>query len=89
MGGTLGMGYQPSLLAKFTKVRPGERDAALVMFPSVTPDGRPGLTVIQVGEGFIGLLLPMCPAGNVWRYDPPAWLHESASVSAGGSQQVR
>lgn len=89
MGGTLGVGYQPALLAKFTKVRPEERDAVLVAFPSLTPNGQPGMTVIQVGDGFIGLLLPMRPASNVWEYELPAWLHEVPSVPASGSQQVR
>ena len=81
MGGILGMGHASSLLAKFTKVRSGERGATLLAFPSMTSEGRPGPTVIQVGEGFIGLLMPMRPPGNVWRYEPPVWLAEAASVT--------
>lgn len=89
MSSTVGMGYEPSRLAKFTKVRPGERGAALVAFPSVASGGQPGVTVIQVGPDFIGVLLPMRPAGNVWGYQRPDWLHQpdigATSGTNGGS----
>jgi hypothetical protein len=58
MGRIVGMGYNPALVAKFTKVRPDERGDRMVVFPSVTSQGRPGPTAIQIGENFIGLLTP-------------------------------
>jgi hypothetical protein len=58
MGRIIGMGYKPALFAKFAKVRPDESRAHMVVFPSVTSQGRPGPTVVQVGEDFVGMLMP-------------------------------
>ena len=41
MGSVLGMGYNPALVAKFGKVRPGEGER-MVVFPSLSAPGRPG-----------------------------------------------
>lgn len=89
MGGITGCGYNPALVAKFAKVRPGEHGAGarMVMFPSVTAAGRPGPTAVRVGEGFIGLLMPIRPDGDEWEYQRPDWLDESATVAAGGAER--
>lgn len=89
MGGIVGMGYRPSQLVKFTKVRAGEPDATLVVLPSLTRDGAPGPTVVQVGEGFIGLLMPARGVGDPWNYQPPGWLHTDTAADSGGAGQVR
>lgn len=87
MGGIVGMGYTPALLAKFTKVRPDEAGAQMMVFPSMTAAGRPGPTAIRVGEDFIGLLMPIGrAAGEVWEYERPGWVQEAPSVAAGGPE---
>lgn len=91
MGGIVGMGYNPTLLAKFAKVRPDEHSEArrMVVFPSVTSSGKPGPTAIRVGKDFIGLLMPIRPAGDEWTYERPDWLETDASVAASGAAEVR
>jgi hypothetical protein len=85
MGGIVGMGYTPALLAKFTKVRVDEAGAGakMVVCPSVTSDGRPGPTAIRIGENFVGLLMPVRPlSGEDWTYEP-------ARVDRSGAQRGR
>lgn len=87
MGGIVGMGYTPALLAKFTKVRAGEAGAQMMVFPSMTSAGRPGPTAIRVGEDFMGLLMPVGrAAGEVWEYQRPGWIQEVPGVAAGGPE---
>ena len=91
MGGIVGMGYDPTLIGRFAKVRRDEHGpgAEMVVFPSVSSQGRPGPTVIRIGEGFIGLLMPKRPAGNEWGYQRPGWLDEAASVAVSGAEDGR
>lgn len=76
MGGVTGMGYDPELVARFGKVRPDEHGAGarMVVFPTVLSGGRPGPTVVRVGQDFVGLLMPIRCAGNEWEYQRPGWL---------------
>ncbi len=92
MGGIVGMGYDPARLLKFTKVRPDEAGAGarMVVFPSVTSDGRPGPTAIRVGEHFVGALMPVRPpTGDDWTYQRPGWLDETATAAASGPEGDR
>lgn len=92
MGGIVGMGYSPTLVAKFSKVRPGEHGAGarMVVFPSVTSTGKPGPTAIRIGEDFVGLLMPIRPeGGDEWEYERPGWLNEPASVALSGMEGGR
>ena len=75
------MGYDPTRLAKFGKVRPDEHGsgARMVVFPSVTSSGKPGPTAIRIGDNFIGAVMPIRPAGDDWEYERPGWLDEHAS----------
>lgn len=85
MGEVVGMGYSPTLVARFGKVRPDEHGpgARMVMFPTVQQSGRPGPTVVRVGEDFIGLLMPIRPeGGHLWGYQRPGWLDGPASAGA-------
>jgi hypothetical protein len=63
MGGIVGMGYAPAYLGRFTKARADEQGAGaqMVVFPSVTPSGKPGPTAVRIGEDFFGLLMPIRP----------------------------
>lgn len=90
MGGIVGMGYNPSLVSKFTKVRPDEAGAGarMLVFPTRTTSGAPGPTAIQIGEDFMGLLMPIRAPGDTWRYDRPGWFDPSASVAASGTGEV-
>lgn len=83
MGGIVGMGYSPALVSKFTKVRPDEGER-MVVFPSLTSDGRPGPTVVRIGERFVGLLMPLRAPGGEERYVRPGWLDEAANSAPGG-----
>lgn len=92
MGGIVGMGYTPSLLAKFCRVRPDEAGSGtqMVVFPSVTSQGRPGPTTIRIGENFIGLLMPVRPpSGEDWTYERPGWIEQPASVAVSGPEGGR
>lgn len=92
MGRIAGMGYDPARLLKFTKVRPDEAGAGapMVVFPSVTSEGRPGPTAIRIGEHFMGVLMPFRPpAGDDWIYQRPGWLDETASVAVSGPEGGR
>lgn len=92
MGGIVGMGYTPALLAKFSKVRPDEAGAGarMVVYPSVTSDGRPGPTAIRIGENFIGLLMPVRPpSGEDWTYERPGWIDQAPSVAVSGPEGGR
>lgn len=87
MGGIVGMGYQPRLVGKFTKVRVEEqsRGARMVMFPSVTTNGRPGPTVVRIGEDFIGVLMPFRAPSDTEVYVRPSWFDEGI----GNATEVR
>lgn len=76
MGGLVGMGYHPARFARFTKARLAEQDAGaqMVVFPTTGDQGKPGPTVITIGENFIGLLMPIRPPGDTWEYGRPGWL---------------
>lgn len=91
MGGIVGMGYTPAYLKRFTQVRADEQasGAQMVVFPSVTPSGKPGPTAIGIGEDFFGLLMPVRPPGDEWTFHRPSWLDESASVAVSGFAGVR
>lgn len=91
MGGIAGMGYHPSLVAKFAKVRPDEQGpgTSMVLFASVTSSGKPGPTVVRVGENFVGVLMPQRPPGDTWEYRRPDWLDDGASDPVGATAGVR
>lgn len=89
MGGIVGAGYDPARLVKFTKVCADHAGAGarMVMFPSVTSEGRPGPTAIRIGENFMGVLMPVRPpAGDDWSFQRPGWLDEPAGVAASGRE---
>lgn len=91
MGGIVGMGYNPSLVSKFTKVRPDEAGAGarMVVFPTRTESGQLGPTAIRIGENFMGLLMPIRAPGDSWRYDRPGWFDKSVDVAVNGPEEVR
>lgn len=83
MGVIVGTGYNPTLVAKFGKVRPDEA-ARMVVFPSLSAPGRPGPSVIRIGEDFIGACMPLRGPGGEERYERPEWLDGAASASGAG-----
>lgn len=85
MGGSVGLGYHPSLVAKFTKVRLDEQGpgTSMVLFASVTSSGKPGPTVVHVGANFVGVLMPQRPPGDTWEYCRADWLDQGASDPVG------
>ncbi|WP_293003773.1 hypothetical protein [Mycobacterium sp.] len=84
MGGLIGMGYNPAHLARFAKARSAEQGAGaqMVVFPTSGERGKPGPTVIRIGENFIGLLMPIRPTGDKWEYGRPGWLDPAAVAGA-------
>ncbi|WP_244918343.1 hypothetical protein [Mycobacterium xenopi] len=76
MGAVVGTGYDPALMAKFAKVRPDERNQRMVVYPTSCAPGRPGPTVIRIGEDFIGVLMPLRGPDGDEHYQRPAWLDE-------------
>lgn len=91
MGGIVGMGYHPSLVARFTKVRLDEQGpgTSMVLFASVTSSGKPGPTVVHIGENFVGVLMPQRPSGDRWEYRRADWLDQGASEPVGATAGVR
>lgn len=73
MGLTEGYGYEPTQLVRFTKVTRAPRER-MVMFGTFK-EGRPGPTVVQIGEHFVGIIMPARhPADGDDHYTVPAWL---------------
>ncbi|BCI84708.1 hypothetical protein MTY66_63330 (plasmid) [Mycolicibacterium sp. TY66] len=93
MGEVVGVGYDPSRLAQFAKVRPDEaggRGGRMAVFPTLSTSGRPGPTAIRIGEDFVGVLMPVSPpAGEKWAYERPGWLTKTASVAVGDPEGGR
>jgi hypothetical protein len=69
------------LLAKFAKVRPDERGRRAVLFPTRSESSL-APTVVQIGEDFIGAVMPGKPAGDAEVYRPPAWLDAASTNGA-------
>lgn len=86
MGGIVGMGYTGVYLSRFTRARADEQGsgAQMVVFPSVTSSGKPGPTAISIGEDFFGLLMPVRPPGDEWKFSRPGWLDVEASSDTAG-----
>ena len=70
----IGRGYNPARLAKFAKVRPDERGRRMVLLATSPGQDRIGLTVVKIGEDFIGAIMPERPAGGTEDYTRPFWL---------------
>lgn len=89
MGGLIGMGYNPAHLGRFAKVRGGEQGAGaqMVVFPTSTANGKPGPTAITIGENFFGLVMPIRPPGDEWKFARPGWLDVPAEVGSGVAQE--
>jgi hypothetical protein len=79
--GVVGTGYNPAALAKFSRVRPEERSRRAVLFPTRSECAL-APTVVQIGEDFIGAVMPTKPAGDAEAYQPPAWI---AAASTNGA----
>jgi len=93
MGTTVGVGYDPSRLVPFTKVRANEGGAhrRMAMYPTVASNGRPGPTAVRIGDNFTGVVFPERPDddGASWSYARPDWLAAPASVTASGPEGGR
>ena len=46
----------------------------MVVFPSLSAPGRPGPSVIRIGDDFMGVLMPVRASGGEERYQRPCWL---------------
>lgn len=87
MGSVVGAGYDPSRLARFAKVRPeeaGGRGGRMILYPTVSGNGRPGMTAIRIGDNFVGAMLPERPdVGDAWPYDRPGWVTKASAAASG------
>lgn len=72
MGAVIGVAYDPTLLAKFAKVRPAE-ERRMALFAGMADSKLCG-TAVTIGEDFVGLVMPQRPAGDEERYERPGWL---------------
>lgn len=73
MGAVIGVAYNSVWLAKFAKVRPQER-RRVTLFAAMS-DSRLQPTVVQVGENFVGVIMPSQPDSDSEEcYRRPAWL---------------
>ncbi len=73
MGKVAGVGVNPIMLARFAKVH--NEGARMSLFPTATPDGtKTGLTVVQIGDHFTGLIMPWRSPDGVESYTLPDWV---------------
>ncbi|MGV9797323.1 hypothetical protein ACWDTP_04590 [Mycobacterium sp. NPDC003449] len=78
MGAVTGVRYNPDLVAKFAKV---VGDSPMVMMPTTGRGGEPGPTLVQIGEDFIGVLMPVrSPNGETETYTRPLWVDTVPAV---------
>lgn len=73
MGLAKGYGYDPNQLIRFGKVH-RKGNGRMVMYGTLKED-RPGLTVVHIGEHFVGAIMPARhPNDSEETYSVPPWL---------------
>lgn len=77
MGAVVGVAYDPMMLARFAKVRPGA-ERRMTLFAGMS-DNRLCLTVVSIGEDFVGAVMPLRAIGVEERYVRPLWLAASSA----------
>lgn len=73
MGSAVGTRYAAPYIARFAKVRPGERQL-MDVYPTVLVNGQPGRTAVRIGGDFCGVIMPVRSENQ--RYEVPAWVQD-------------
>lgn len=73
MGSAVGTRYAAPYMARFAKVRPGERQL-MDVYPTVLVNGQPGRTAVRIGGDFCGVIMPVRSENQ--RYEVPAWVQD-------------
>lgn len=77
LGKSVGTGYNPKLVAKFTKVEL-EKGARMQVYPTMKERGA-GPTLVQIGADFAGVIMPMGGGGGRCEFRAPAWVEATGN----------